>query len=193
MLPKETILALFPEQPRRFPIGLFSHITIGAITLEQAAVMEMFECGLTKGYLNRKESLIAIWILSRSRNKLHKLVNGEGLNCGRFIRKIQRQASRVERLVNTLIDEALSTFVPAKSISGATVNQSLKGYGWPLEIAEAISANYSVTLDDALCMPVQRAFAMISVQRSRLGGESGGPDYFERIYINRLREIGLVK
>ena len=66
------------------------------------------------------------------------------------------------------------------------------GFGWPLEMAEALCAHYGWSFEYAMRVAVPRAMALLAVGRVRTGCGLGGPDYYERIRLNRMKEAGLI-
>ena len=72
----------------------------------------------------------------------------------------------------------------AATVPGATDGERTvftpTGLGWPLELAEALMAEYGISFDEAARIPLCRAFALAACVRQRHGGRHAGPDYWER-------------
>ena len=64
------------------------------------------------------------------------------------------------------------------------------GLGWPLELAEALMAEYGIPFGEAARIPLCRAFALVACVRQRHGGRHAGPDYWERVTM-RARKRGV--
>ena len=195
MLPKETELALFPARPRRFRAGWLRSFEVGPLTLRQAAVLEKYGCGALEGGLDEGKSLVALWILSLPRKRLDDAARGDTRGATPFVRGIaKRHLKGAKALVASVISDAFLPFVPPKRENGPQlVDDGIPhGYGWPLEVAEALCAHYTLSFEEALDMPVQRAFALVAVCRERTGGDKGGPDYYDRIRFAKWRKIGIL-
>ena len=194
MLPFETRLALFPRDRITVRLGAFRRLSLHPVTLERAAAMEMMDCGLLNGSLNSSQALMAAWLLSMDRAGVAQAVRGDVHKGIRFVRRLKGHVSKVAHAVNALLGESMAPFVPPKSEGkSVAVDDGLPhGFGWPLEIAEALCAMYGWSFDAALQTEVQRALALLAVGRKRRGGEMGGPDYYDRIRIERLERAGII-
>lgn len=195
MLPFETRLALFPRRSLDVRIGLFRRLRLRPITLERAAVMEMFNCGMLDGEVGKSQALVAAWILSADDKDVRLIVEGKRGGAKRFIRSLSRKVDVVHRAVNILVGEAIIPFIPPKKDENGAVEVDdgiPKGNGWPLEIAEALCANYGWSFEYAMKIEVQTALALVAVCRQRCGGAAGGPDYFDRIRQDRWEKDGTI-
>lgn len=193
MLPSETMLALFPRGVMVCRAGLFRRIRLHAVTLAHAAVLEAYGCPLGPWHPEPK-ALVAAWILSHPASEVGDLVRaGPEKGAKKFLRRLGKCARTVANATNAHMASALTTFVPPKSDGAAIVDDGLgRGYGWPLEVAEALCAEYGMAFDDALGTDVARALALLTVRRGR-NGMAGGPDYFDRIRLKRLEEAGIIR
>lgn len=99
------------------------------------------------------------------------------------LRSTHRQ--RMEAVSRSL-DIAFRGAVPGKK-DGDKQDFLPTGYGWPLEIAERLMSEYGMTFDEAAAMPLARVYALLAVARVRGGGKAGGPDYWERITVGKLK------
>lgn len=194
MLPFETKLALFPRRALVVRLGMFRSIRLHPVTLGRAAVMEMFDCGLLNGRLNASQALLAAWILSVDEDRVADIANGDMAGGSSFVKSLGGSVAKVTHAVNVLVGEAMLPFIPPKKEDGAVeIDDGLpKGNGWPLEITEALCANYGWGFDEVLRIEVQKALALIAVSRQRNGGGSGGPDYYDRIRIEQWKKAGII-
>ena len=194
MLPFETKLALFPRRALVVRLGMFRSIRLHPVTLGRAAVMEMFDCGLLNGRLNASQALLAAWILSVDEDRVADIANGNMAGGSSFVKRLGGSVAKVAHAVNVLVGEAMLPFIPPKKEDGAVeIDDGLpKGNGWPLEIAEALCAHYGWGFDEVLRIEVQKALALIAVSRQRNSGGSGGPDYYDRIRIERWKKAGII-
>lgn len=194
MLPFETKLALFPRRALVVRLGMFRSIRLHPVTLGRAAVMEMFDCGLLNGRLNASQALLAAWILSVDEDRVADIANGDIAGGASFVKGLGGSVAKVTYAVNVLVGEAMLPFIPPKKEDGAVeIDDGLpKGNGWPLEITEALCAHYGWGFDEVLRIEVQKALALIAVSRQRNSGGSGGPDYYDRIRIERWKKAGII-
>ena len=194
MLPFETRLALFPRRALVVRLGMFRSIRLHPVTLGRAAVMEMFDCGLLNGRLNASQALLAAWILSVDEDRVADIANGDMAGGSSFVKSLGGSVAKVTHAVNVLVGEAMLPFIPPKKEDGAVeIDDGLpKGNGWPLEITEALCAHYGWGFDEVLRIEVQKALALIAVSRQRNSGGSGGPDYYDRIRIERWKKAGII-
>lgn len=195
MLPEEAVLALFPRPPVRLRIGPWRTVALRPATLADAAAMEAAGCSLLDlDEMTDAQAIIAAWVLSLPRGELERVARGDLRGLKAFSRRAARRLGRVVSIVKTLAREALLPFVPPKDEGGgfACADGLPDGYGWPLEVAEALCAHYGWPTERAMATPVQTAVALLSVGRARGGGAAGGPDYFGRIRLARLRAAGII-
>lgn len=195
MLPFETRLALFPRRALVVRLGLFRRIRLHPVTIGRAAAMELFGCGLLNGKLDPAQSLLAAWILSVREDRVKGVANGDVKGGAAFVKSLGGHVAKVAHAVNVLVGEAMLPFIPPKAEEGVVelIDDGLpKGNGWPLEVAEAICAHYGWNFDEVMNIEVQRALALIAVGRQRNGGGSGGPDYYDRIRLERWKAAGII-
>lgn len=196
MLPAETILAVFPRGGVVIRTGLFSRLKLHAATLAHAVALEAYNCA-SDMYLTDANCIKAAWILSHSADEVRELVEGGGRPISRsWMRAATRHLDKVRAAVVSLLSNAYITYVPPKREDGAvqeinSMGVSGHGYGWPLEIAEALCAEYGWSFETAIRTTVGQALALVSVKRGR-HGEAGGPDYYDRIREQRMRDAGLI-
>ena len=194
MLPKETILALFPQGrtvKRKWP---YRPLRMCAVTLAHAAAMEALGCGMLEGFVTDENALMCAWLLSLKPDEVSAAANGDVAGMMRTARSLKGRMEETSVAVNGLVSEALAPFVPAKSDGGENVlNDGLgHGYGWPLEVAEALCDKYGWSFADAMATPVSTAFALIAAGRANAGGKAGGPDYYDRIRLARWKACGII-
>ena len=191
MLPSETMLALFPRGVMVCKAGLFRRIRLHAVSLAHAAVLEAYGCPLGPWHPESK-ALVAAWILSHPASEVGDLVRSGPEGAKKFLRRLKKCARTVANATNHHMASALLTFVPPKSDGENVIDDGLgQGYGWPLEVVEALCSAYGMSFDDALHMDVARALALLSVRRGR-NDMAGGPDYFGRIRLQRMKEAGII-
>ena len=194
MLPVETRLALFPR-PRKLRLGMFRSITLHPLTLERAAAMEIFECGLLGGRLSDAKSLLAAWILSVDEREIPRIADGDVRGAKRFVRSLKGSVALVSFAVGVFLAEAVLPLIPPKDDgTSQSINDDglPRGCGWPLEMAEALCAHYGWSFEYAMKVEVQRAAALLAVGRTRTGCGLGGPDYYDRIRVERFRAMGII-
>lgn len=193
MLPFETILAVSPPSAE-VKLGLFRTLRLRPMTLTHAVAMEAFGCSLD-GNLDDSHSLIAAWILSRDSRELTDVIIDSAKPAAarrmvRFVRAVAKKTRDVRDAVNRHVEISFKTYVQGRRADRGSqlMASGPEGFGWPLEIAEHLCGEYGWSFDQAMNVPVARALALVSVGRIRLGGESGGPDYYQRIEIENLKK-----
>lgn len=190
MPPVETIEALFPSS------AACGNITLLPMTPAHASAMEAMGVDLSTA-IDWDHILIAAWVLATPSAEIRKVM-AEGnapahfdVWCGENNPDPYKVIDGVERIVSA----AFRAFVPPakdETEKNATVvwgEDEKRGFGWTLEIAEALSHEYGMTLDDALDIPLCRAYALMNCARKRSGGKFGGPDYYERIKSDGVAEM----
>ena len=193
MLPFETILAIFPHTRATLRIGRFRKAVLKPLTLAHCSALEVLGCDLDY-QIDDSHALIAAWVLSLNPKEI-KVISSSGnihtKSMMRFARKLRDSLSTIKDVVNRHISSSFVTYVPGKSVSSGTTvySQSKRGFGWPLEIAECLCGAYGWKFDEVMGMPIVRVLALLSIYRNRNGGENGGPDYYERIEIAKLKEM----
>lgn len=194
MLPVETVLALFPEGrtvKRRWPRRA---IRLRPMTLAHAAAMEAQGCGILDGFLRDADALMAAWVLTLDYGRTVRAANGDLGGMMAFAKGCKGVLAEVCVAVNMAVADALKPFVPAKGDGGVNVLKDglPNGYGWPLEVAEALCSRYGWDFDKALRVPLARALALMAVGRANAGCEAGGPDYYNRIRLERWKRAGVI-
>lgn len=198
MLPFETILAVSPPSAE-VKIGRFRTLHLKPITLTHIVALEAFGCSIDYN-LERSQALIAAWFLSQKGealiDRIIDIANPKvAKKLGKFIHKVSRKGKEIQDVVNRHIEISFKTYVPGKKSGSGTelMGGAPEGYGWPLEIAEHLCGEYGWTFEKAMCTPIARALALVSVGRIRLGGDAGGPDYYQRLAIDKMKASGLFK
>ena len=187
MLPIETINAVFPSSVR---VGATS---LGAMTLLHAVALEAL--GITVGdrYADgRGKACTAAWVLSLGPDELRTCVCGtpDARSAGTWLRKNAVRAADAEKAVDALFANAFKNYVPPKKDDNEIRFDDLPdGYGWPLEMADMIAHEYGMDIREVWRMPLATVFSVIAVMRQRYGGESDGPDYYDRIRQARFTEM----
>lgn len=194
MLPKETILALFPEGrtvKRKWPLR---PLRLGPVTLAHAAVMEAVGCAILGGFIDDADAITAAWVMTLKPEAAVKAANGDLKGLMAFAVRCKGALADISLAVNSLVADAILPFVPPKGDGGENVLKDglPKGYGWPLEVAEALCSRYGWSFGKALATPVATALALMAVGRENSGGASGGPDYYDRIRLERWEKMGLL-
>lgn len=187
MLPIETINAVFPSSVR---VGATS---LGAMTLLHAVALEAL--GITVGdrYADGKSKAIrAAFVISLDADGVRDYIagrTGKG-ELGAWVRKNGILPGDAEKAVDFLFSNAFLNYVPPKKDDQEIRFDDMPdGYGWPLELADMIAHEYGMKPDDVMRMPLATVFATIAVMRQRYGGESSGPDYYDRIRQAQFTEM----
>jgi hypothetical protein len=156
--------------------------------------MEALGCGLLNGRLSASQALIAAWILSVDEGDVPRIACGDMRGGAKFVKRMAKKVDVIEHSVNVFLGEAMLPFIPPKRQETAfEIDDGLPhGNGWPLEVAEALCAHYGWTFPEAMRTEVALAFALIAVSRTRTGVESGGPNYYDRIRLERLKACGII-
>ena len=187
MLPIETINAVFPSSVR---VGATS---LGAMTLLHAVALEAL--GITVGdrYADGKSKAIrAAFVISLDADGVRDYISGRTGNAeiGAWVRKNGILPEDAEKAVDFLFANAFSNYVPPKKDSNEIRFDDMPdGYGWPIELADMIAHEYGRNPEDVMRMPLATVFATIAVMRQRYGGESDGPDYYDRIRQAQFTEM----
>lgn len=87
-----------------------------------------------------------------------------------------------------LVTRSYDCFIPGKQDSDTTSCSVVKGCGFPLETAVMLMKELHMTFEQAMETDLSRAFAFTACLRQFNGGENGGPDYYERAYIDKLKQ-----
>ena len=177
------MLALFPGGTEVCRTGRFAALRLQPFTLAHAAALEAWGCDLGAN-LDDSHALIAAWLLSKRPPEVASAMRDmerSAKEAGRWVRGKAKCVARISKAVNGHI-------VAAFKDSGCAYSAP-RGYGWPLEIVEALCGEYGWSVADAMATPVATALALVSVARQRHGGENGGPDYYERIMIREINAI----
>lgn len=186
MLPVETIAAVFP-------IGGTGRFRLRAVALCDVVMLEALgvDCDAP---VPPGRAMAAAWVLSSPPGALGDLTWSPAEGAEAFARWEAAHRgwdpAEVAREVDAALNRAWATFVPPRRerSGGEDMGPGMRtGLGWPLEYGEWLSAEYAVPFDEAMRTPVMRAFALSACARARGGGGHGGPDYFERIAVERMR------
>ena len=156
MLPVETIEAIFPSS------AVCGKTTLLPMTLAHAAAMEAMGVDISTA-IDWDHVLIAAWILATPSAEMRKVM-AEGGSPAAFRVWCDREnpdpygvIDGVERIVSA----AFNAFVEPGNDDANAVKiwggDDPTGFGWELEIAEAIAHEYGLPLDDALDTPMCRA------------------------------------
>lgn len=185
MLPVESILAVFPSTAR---VGA---LTLRPLTLYHATAMEVMgvDLGNPTG-IDDDHVFIAAWLLTLDPREVCDVMrdaDNRQIALKRWLNDVQEPLSDVSEAVNKLVDTCLSLNVPGESDGKKYFGPH--GFGWTLELGEAVAHEYSITFDAAMSMPLATVFGMIACCRQRSGGKNGGPDYYERILIRNIGEL----
>lgn len=183
MLPRETVLAVFPDRVRAGGAS-FEPVTLRHVVALSALGVD------PEGGNDAARTALGAWVMSLWSDELAAVVRGDpdecGRKCERWLASLTRPDDAVAAAWGMLSDSA-STYIPpkkdGKSISGP------RGCGWPLEVGEFIASEYGVSFDEAMDTPLSTAMALVSVARKRGGGEHGGPDYYERVEMAAMTEF----
>lgn len=193
MLPQETLRAIFPigmeVRSARWPHRAV--FKTQPVTIAHAAAMEAFGCDLGARELSDAHALIAAFIATLSPDEAYNAVfdrDRTGRRLTRWMRRRTKFVSRIAREINAHLALAFLNFVPPKREGRQIIEDAPSGFGWPLEIVEALCAEFGWQFEDALRTPLSRALSLVSVARKRNGGENGGPDYYERQLVLKLKE-----
>lgn len=188
MLPVETVLAVFPAT---VAVG---KITLRPLTVAHVMAMEMLGIEID-GAVNDSQVFIAAWLMSKPPDEVCGMMEGAGISTEEFGRWMAATAPEIKDAVTAVrrvIGQAYQPFVPGESKS-QNVSKEPQGYGWPLEIAEAFVGEYGVTFEEAITTPLSRMFGMMACCRVRNGGKPGGPDYYERKFVEQMKGRKKVK
>lgn len=174
MLPVETFEAIYPSSE------VVGRMVLRPMTLGHASLMEQSGIDLTAPVPTEK-ILVAAWILTMTGAEARE--SGTGL-ADRFRKWHERTSPDPYLLIDAVerqIDRAFSAFVPPDKDDGAEVVYAVRvGFGWTLELCEAMMSYYGMTFEQALDCPICRCYALLNCMRTRNGGKNGGPDYYER-------------
>lgn len=187
MLPVETVLSVFPSAV------VVGNITLRPLTLAHIAALEVLGVD-TRGSLTEAQAVMSAWFLTMSADDVvRRMCNGYDLSgFAEWTAGCGMTAGELLEGVRTVFQQGTVGFVPGKSSDKGT-SVSLQsatggsGYGFPLEIAESFAHEYSCSFDEAMRTPLSRMFGMLACARIRNGGEAGGPDYYERVFANKVR------
>lgn len=103
--------------------------------------------------------------------------------------RLRCTAQQRRAAVARALDIAFRNAVPGHVEGKRKVFQQT-GYGWPLEMADRLMHEYGLTFDEAAAMPLVRIYSLLACARVRGGGKAGGPDYWERDSLAKLKGTG---
>lgn len=188
-MPYETIYATFPPSMKICDGGKFDNLRLRPITIGDAVILAACGCDMGAEF-DEPHALVAAWILTRPLEDAISTMLDMGAiveETQRWMRSVAEVVPLVAKAVNGHIAATLSLFVPpAREKKRASF--TLTGYGWPLEMAEAVCAEYGWTVADALKTPLATAFAFMAAANQRHGGKAGGPDYYERQFVKAIAD-----
>lgn len=189
MLPQEVFDAVFPSSARVGETRLESMTLLHTVAMEALGI-EVCD----RNYNSTQKSSIALWLLSQPAANMRSVIRDTEIDSiGDFQRWVKNNPEATGENAVSVFDNILrttfATFVPAKQEAGKIRMDNLgEGYGWPIEIAEAVAHEHSRPFAEIMKMPLVTIFALICVMRQRNGGETGGPDYYDRIRIRIMKE-----
>ena len=187
MLPEETILAAFP-----------SSVVCGKTTLRPMTllhIMAMEAMGIAYDALKKDTALLAAWLLSKKPCELAEIVSprsGVDATSGvvgemtAWMKKAKVGKGAALESVAEAMRIAFLPYVPRANGGKHEIQLSMRGYGWPLELAELMMSRYRMTFDEAVGMPMSRLFALMAIGNAA-NGCGGGPDYYERQQIINIK------
>lgn len=187
MLPAETIAAAFP------PAVGCGGARIGPAAMAHIAALDAI--GVRWDELTEETAPVAAWILSLAPERLADVVNPPGdrdaraaaaEEMGGWMRRngIGRKAALAAAA--ECLRQAFAPYVPVANGGRREVQLNPRGYGWPVEMAEALMSRYGMTFSEAMSEPLCRVFAVMAAGNAAAGC-GGGPDYYERIQIAAIR------
>lgn len=183
MLPEETIAAVFPPS-----VGCGS-ARIGPATMAHIAALEAL--GIRYDRLTEETAPVAAWLLSLAPPRLAEVVHGDGSGAAMGCWMSRNGIGRGDALAAAAkcLDAAFAAYVPRANGEGKTeVRLRPRGYGWPVEVAEAMMSRYRMTFGEAMSEPLCRVFALMAAADAA-EGNGGGPDYYERMQIADMRRM----
>ena len=187
MLPIETINAVFPSSVR---VGATS---LGAMTILHAVALEAHGIAVAERNTNGPaKSCLAAWILSLDREELAACVGGElgHTDMDSWMRDNGIEPKEAETAVDRAFANAFANYVPPKEDENEIRFDDMPdGYGWPLELSDMIAHEHGRDIREVWGYPLATIFALIAVMRQRYGGESSGPDYYDRIRQAQFTEM----
>lgn len=183
MLPAETILAVFPSAAK---VG--ETLILRPPTLYHAVALDTIGVDVT-GVVDAASVWGAAYLLTLTAEEVRLFMERGKDNLPAMQAWVENRDESIAELidaVNALFAQSRSTFVPGKRKDGKKSFMP-EGFGWPLEMGEALAHEYAVSFDEAMKTPLVRAFALMACCRVRNNGENGGPDYFGRIMLRGIR------
>lgn len=177
-------MAVFPPT---FSVG---GIRSGAPTLYHAVALEMLGIDSFGGDIDAANAWCAAFVLSKSPSEIRDFMSSRMPDMEEvraWVDKCGIGVSEVVSAVRSALRSASVTYVPGKNNNSGQVLPS--GFGWPLEMAESLCHEYSMTFDEAMSVPTCRAFALMACCRTRNGGQAGGPDYYGRVLLEQLEKL----
>lgn len=180
IFPSETILAIFPPEMKVEGIRLYP------LTFNHVAIMAALGIDATKP-IDGEEVYTAAWIMSQksiSPDMMDAEKAAQSMQ-GFFTKLIGGDYEKIKNAVNAVCNTSCATYIPGKSDNKQEIMK--RGNGWILELAEALAGEYGWRFAEVLDMPVCRAFALAACARTRNGGESGAPSYWERVQIKSIK------
>lgn len=185
MLPYEAIFAAFPPSVEACGVMLRPATLLHAVALESLGIE-------IDGNVKPSDVWTAAWVLSLEDPSVAVKDGAAQASAAEFIQAHSSDADcldEMEKAVNRALGIAMSTFVPGKAADGKQNFGGVpEGFGWPIETAELIAHEHGIPFAEAMRTPCVTAFAIVAMIRARNGGEFGGPDYYERIRLRRIKD-----
>ena len=188
MLPAETMLAVFPRPVRVGGMLLNPPTAYHAAAMEHFGVPFGSPCGPGNVF-------VAAWVLSMSAQDVKRAVAEDGFAKAELERFIEEAASlsvsELVRCVDNAVALGLAPHVKCETEGKTTLSPS--GFGWPLEVGEAVAHEYAMSFDEAMAMPLCTAFGMLACANKRNSGKASGPDYYDRIFTKAAKAMKAAK
>lgn len=179
-------MAVFP------PAAQAGGIRLNHPTLYHATAIEALGVSFGGG-INPGNIYLIAWFLSMTGKEVaEKMANHDRIAKGFEAWAKEHSNVSISALVesaNSLINGAMALYIPAASKKQKPVANAVpQGLGWTLELGEALAHEYGMPFSEAMSLPLATAFAMMACATKRNGGELGGPDYYERISIGKIKD-----
>lgn len=181
MLPAETMVAMFPPSARAS-----RGILLKPPTLAHAAALEALGVGLGCE-IDPGNVHVAAWLMTMDGADVRELMCDLG-----YAKKVldewtdehaKASVSVLVRAVKKQMGIALAPYVPCGT---KKQNFAPHGFGWPLQLAEAVAHEYGMKPAEAMDTPVSTALALMACAAIRNGAKLGGPDYYERLAVRGI-------
>ena len=176
-----TVVERFPpEMYRAFfdDTRTIGGITLHTPTLSHVVVLNRLGCF---GRIDADKAIISAFVLSHKSEDLNRVAGDIDMrDMERWLTEFMPDGESLAPVIEDMLGLAFRAGVFESKNSSANIMPS--GYGWPLEVAERVCAEYGWKFDYVKHVPISTLFALLACIGKRNKSEKG-PDYYARMFL----------